>query len=107
MLFAFPRSPCITFTLHPAANNGWGQQENEALAGLRVDADFDALRSCGAPTDEGESRRVTFCEPTSPPFVLDGMRLYVVASLDDKQRPTDRLRVTRIDAAPACHEGLR
>jgi hypothetical protein len=102
MLFAFPRSPCIAFALHPAANNGWGQQENEALAGLRVDADFDALRSCGAPTDEGESRRVTFCEPTSPPFVLDGMRLYVVASLDDKRRPIDRLRITRIDAAPAC-----
>jgi hypothetical protein len=42
------------------------------------------------------------CEPHAPPYLLDGMRLYSVASLDAKLTPIDRLKLTQIDAAPSC-----
>ena len=64
--------------------------------------DFDALVSCGAPRGDGEARRVTMCEPHPPRFVLDGMRLYAVASLDANLRAIDRLQIARIDVTPAC-----
>jgi hypothetical protein len=102
MVFAFPYSPCVTFALGPAGNGGWGPADEESLAGLRVHADFDALVSCGAPTDDGETRSVTMCEPHPPRFLLDGMRLYAVATLDANLRPIDRLKIRRIDAASAC-----
>ena len=103
MIFAFPRSPCITFTLRPAGNAGWGPAEDESLAGFRARGDFDTLVSCdaaGAP--EGDARRVTMCEPHPPHFLVDGMRLYAIATLDANLRAIDRLQLTRIDAADAC-----
>jgi hypothetical protein len=34
--------------------------------------------------------------------VLDGMRLYTVATLDAKNDPIDHLKLMRIDGAAAC-----
>ncbi len=102
MLFAFPHSACIAFTLRQAGDGAWGPGEDASLAGFRVRADFDELQRCGAPRDDGDVRRVTFCEPRPPRFLLDGMRLYAVASLDENLRPTYRLKITRIDASPGC-----
>ena len=42
------------------------------------------------------------CEPHSPSYVLDGMRLYAIASLDLGLEPEDRLKLTRIDSADVC-----
>jgi hypothetical protein len=102
MLFAFPRSACIAFTFRGVGDGGWGPDEDASLAGFRVRADFDELQSCGPPQDDGDARRVTFCEPRPPRFILDGMRLYTVASLDENLRPSYRLRITRIDTARGC-----
>jgi hypothetical protein len=101
-LFAFPLTPCVTFTFAPGGQNGWSLADDEALAGFRAHADFDALVACGKPSGAGETRSLTMCEPHAPQFVLDGMRLYVIASLDSNLRPMDVLKLTRIDAAPAC-----
>jgi hypothetical protein len=102
MVFAFPWSPCVTFTFQPVGANGWGPGEVESLQGFRANADFDALVTCGPPKGEGETRSITMCEPRPPPFLLDGMRLYATATLDRALLPIDRLRLMRIDAAPAC-----
>jgi hypothetical protein len=101
MLFAFPRSSCITFTFAPG-KGGWGPAEDESLSGFRARGDFDELVSCGAPKAEGPTRTLTMCEAHPPRFVLDGMRLYAVAWLDARLHPIDRLKLTRLDAAPAC-----
>ena len=101
-IFAFPLTPCITFTFAPGGKNGWSRTDDAALAGFRAHADFDALVACGKPNDAGETRSLTLCEPHPPPFILDGMRLYAIASLDSDLRPMDWLRLMRIDAAPAC-----
>ncbi len=102
MEFAFPESPCVTFTFAARGKGAWGAAEDEALAGFRVDADFDAMARCGAPRVMSDQRAVTMCEPRPPRFVLDGMRLYAVAWLDARQRPIDRLRLLAIDGAPSC-----
>ncbi len=102
MLFAFPRSRCVTFTFAPGGKGGWSPADEESLAGFRARADFDELVACSTPKDEGETRSVTMCEQNPPRFVLDGMRLYAVAWLDAKHHPIDRLKLKRIDAAPAC-----
>jgi len=101
-VFAFPDTPCIKFAFRPGRAGRWGPAEDESLAGFRARGDFDALVTCGKPIDEGETRTVTMCEPHSPRFVLDGMRLYAIAWLDSNLRPIDRLRLTRVDAASAC-----
>jgi hypothetical protein len=102
MIFAFPRTPCVTFTFRPAGKGGWTPAEDESFAGFRARADFDTLVSCGSPKGDAHTRRVTMCEPRPPRFVLDGMRLYATASLDANLHPIDRLKLARIDAAPAC-----
>ena len=101
--FAFPLTPCVTFTFAPAGQNGWSPADDGSLAGFCAHADFDALVACGKPNGAGETRSLTMCEPHPPRFVLDGMRLYVIASLDSNlSGPWDGLKLMRIDAAPAC-----
>lgn len=105
MVFAMPRSPCVTFTFEPRDHAEWSPADEESLDGFRANADFDALVRCGAATGadgSGASRNVTMCEPHPPRFLLDGMRLYAIATLDSNLRPIDRLKLLRIDAAPAC-----
>jgi hypothetical protein len=102
MVFALPRSPCLTFAFQPGRRGRWGAAEDESLAGFRANGDFDALVSCGPATGEGETRSITMCEPHSPRFLLDGMRLYAVAWLDANRRAIDRLKLMRIDPAPTC-----
>ncbi len=102
MIFALPRSPCITFALRPGRTGRWGPAENESLAGFRANADFDELLRCGPAREEDETRSITMCEPHPPSFLLDGMRLYAVAWLDADHRAIDRLKLARIDAASAC-----
>ncbi len=102
MIFAMPRSPCLTFTFRPGGKSGWRPDDDESLAGFRAHADFDALVACGPAKVDGETRSITMCEPHPPRFLLDGMRLYAVASLDATLRPIDRLKLMQIDAAPAC-----
>ncbi len=101
MVWAMTHSPCFTFTFGP--NGGaWGDAESKSLAGLRVNADFDSMVSCGAPVAEGATRKVTMCDPREPPFLLDGARFYSMATLDEKLNPIDRLKLMRVDPAPAC-----
>jgi hypothetical protein len=95
---AIVHSPCLTFTF----GGPWGQAEQESLAGFRVNGDFDKLRQCGAPVTVGETKRVTMCDPHPPPFLLDGMRLYTLGTLDDHLATIDRLKLLSIDPAPAC-----
>jgi hypothetical protein len=104
MVFALPHSPCVSFTFAPGGA-AWGPSEEESLAGFRANADFDELVRCGAPAVEGSSRRLTMCDPHTPPFLLDGMRLYAIASLDDQLGPIDRLKLLEIDGAPPCGVG--
>ena len=101
MVFALPQSHCVSFTFR---TNGvkWGPLELESLAAFRATSDFDTLKSCGPPTIEGEDRVVTMCDPHRPAFLLDGMRLYSIASLDENLNPIDRLRLMRIDPSTAC-----
>ncbi|HZU81759.1 MAG TPA: hypothetical protein VE987_02530, partial [Polyangiaceae bacterium] len=82
--------------------DAWGPQDDESLAGFRANGDFDALVPCGAPSVEGTSRTLTLCDPHRPPFLLDGLRLYSVASLDAHRQPIDRLRLLRIRSVFAC-----
>jgi hypothetical protein len=104
MVFAMRHSPCVSFTLSPGSGS-WGAGENESLAGFRATGDFDALVRCGPPALDGDVRRVTMCDPGPPPFLLDGMRLYAIASLDADLNPLDRLKLVRIDAAQSCPAG--
>ena len=101
MVFAMARDRCVSFTFRPGAG-AWSAADDQALAGFRANADFDPLVRCGAPSMQGEERRLTMCEPSPPPFLLDGMRLYAVASLDEKLQPLDRLKLMRIEATPSC-----
>jgi len=101
MVFAMPHSRCVSFTFH-AGGATWGPAEAQSLAGFRATGDFDSLVSCGAPRVEGDTRRVTMCEPRPPRFLLDGLRLYSIASLDANLEAIDRLKLLRIDSAPSC-----
>jgi hypothetical protein len=101
MVFAMQHSPCISFELAPSSGQ-WTPAENESLAGFRATADFDHMKICGSPAVVGNTRRVTMCDPHPPAFLLDGLRLYAIASLDLNLDPLDRLLLLRIDAAPAC-----
>jgi hypothetical protein len=101
MVFAMSHSRCVSFTFR-AGGAAWGRVDEQSLAAFRANADFDSLATCGPPSIDGDSRRVTMCEPHIPSFLLDGMRLYSVASLDSNLTPIDVLRLTRIDSAPAC-----
>ena len=101
MVFAMPHSRCVSFTFRPGGA-AWGPAEAQSLADFRATADFDSLVRCSAPAVEGEARRLTMCDPHPPAFLLDGMRLYSIASLDDNLTPIDRLKLLRIDAAPSC-----
>jgi hypothetical protein len=101
-VFAMPRSPCVTFTFAGGAGP-WGPADDHALAGFRATADFDPLVRCGGGARiDGDKRTLTVCEPHPPAFLLDGMRLYSLAQLDDDFNPIDRLKLERIDPAPAC-----
>jgi hypothetical protein len=101
MVFAMRHRPCVSFTFG-AATGVWGPADDEALAGFRAKGDFDSLVRCGAPSIEQGVRRLTMCDPHPPPFLLDGLRLYSVASLDAKLNPIDRLRLLRIDGVGSC-----
>ena len=101
MVFAMSSSPCVSFTFNPDGA-AWGPDDDAALAGFRATADFDTLVRCNEVSVDGESRHLTMCEPHPPPFLLDGMRLYSVASLDERLEPIERLKLLRIDSAPSC-----
>jgi hypothetical protein len=102
MVFAMPHSPCVSFTFG-AGDEAWGPAEEQSLTGFRANADFDRLVRCGAPTVEGDKRQLTMCDPRPPAFLLDGLRLYTIASLDEDLKAIDRLKLLSIDAAPRCH----
>jgi hypothetical protein len=101
MVFAMPHDSCVTFTFRPHGNQ-WTSADEESLSALRVNADADPMVSCGAPVVEGDARKVTMCDPRPPRYLLDGLRLYAVATLDPALVPIDRLRLMRIDSARAC-----
>jgi len=101
MTFAMPHSHCVTFTFLPGSGS-WGPGEEQSLAGFRVNADSDPMTSCGPAVAEGGARRITMCDPRPPPYLLDGMRLYSVASLDENLVPIDRLRLMSIDPFTSC-----
>jgi hypothetical protein len=101
MVFAMPHSRCVSFSFG-ASGGAWSATDDESLAGFRATGDFDRLVSCGAPRLDGGVGRVTMCEPHPPPFLLDGLRLYSIASLDANLNTIDRLKLLRIDAAPSC-----
>lgn len=96
--FAMLHSPCLTFTF----GGPWSSAEEQSLAGFRANGDFDQLVSCGAPVVDGDKRRLTMCDPRPPPFLLDGLRLYTVATLDERLAPIDRLKLLRVDGAKSC-----
>ena len=101
MVFAMANSPCVSFTFHPAGAT-WTPADDASLEGFRAIADFDSLVSCKTVSVDRETKRLTMCDPHPPAFLLDGMRLYCVASLDEKLQPIDRLKLMRIDSAPSC-----
>ena len=101
MAFAMPHSRCVSFTLVPASG-AWNAPENESLDELRATGDFDHLVRCGHPVIDGSKRRITMCESRRPPFLLDGLRLYSIASLDESLKPIDRLKLLQIDSASSC-----
>jgi hypothetical protein len=101
MAFAMPHSRCVSFALAPASG-AWNAPENESLDEFRATGDFDHLVSCGSPVVDGNKRRVTMCETRPPPFLLDGLRLYSIATLDENLRPIDRLKLLQIESASSC-----
>ena len=101
MVFAMPQSRCVRFTFHPGAGP-WGAPDDQSLAGFRATADFDSLVRCGPPVVEGDTRRLTMCDPHPPAFLLDGLRLYSIASLDANLDAMDRLKLMQIDPAASC-----
>jgi hypothetical protein len=96
MAFAIPWTPCLAFTFLPNR-----QAFGEEVKGVRVTADADSMVSCGSPVASGRALTVTMCEPQSPRHLLDGLRLYSVAVLNDDLTPRWP-RLIRIDAVPAC-----
>jgi hypothetical protein len=58
--------------------------------------------SCRARVADGLSRRVTMCDRRPPRYLLEGMQLYAVATLDDKLVPIDRLKLMDIEPVAAC-----
>jgi hypothetical protein len=101
-VFAMPHSPCVELTLRSASGQ-WNAQEEEALQGIRLNADFDSLERCGPAKPVDDARVLVMCEPRRPRFLLDGLRLHSLASLDGQLRPIqDRLRLLRIDSVPSC-----
>jgi hypothetical protein len=101
MVFAMPHSRCISFTFGPSGV-AWGAPDNESLAGFRANGDTDPLVACGVPVVEGNTQQLTLCDPSPPSYLLDGMRLYAIASLDSNLNAIDRLKLMRIDAMPGC-----
>ncbi len=99
-----PHQPLRRLHVPPGQRSSWGAPGTSwSLAQFRATADYDSLVSCGAPVVEGDTRRITMCDPRPPRFILDGMRLYSVASLDANFNPIDRLKLMQIDAAGSCH----
>jgi hypothetical protein len=101
LVFAMPRSRCVSFTFRGGGGE-WGAADDESLAGFRANGDADELIACGAPVVDGTVRRITMCEPHPPAYLLDGLRLYAIATLDAKLNPIDRLKLLRIDGIPSC-----
>jgi hypothetical protein len=101
MVFAMPHSPCVSFTLRPSGGV-WSNADEQALAGFRAKADLDMMVRCGDSTVDGIVRRVTMCEPQVPRFLLDGLRLYAIATLDSKLDAIDRLNLIQIDSVKSC-----
>jgi hypothetical protein len=106
MVFALPHTPCVSFTFAPHSapeDMAWSDADNEALKGLRVTGDFDSLVACGeSPIDRGV-QRITMCEPRTPTFLLDGLRLYSVASLTPELMSMDGvLRLLEIRGTTSC-----
>jgi hypothetical protein len=101
MVFAMPHRRCVSFTFRPAGV-AWSALDEKSLSGFRATSDSDALVPCGPAVVEGETRKLTMCDPHPPPYLLDGMRLYSVATLDDKLVPIDRLKLTEIEGVLAC-----
>ncbi len=101
MVFGMKDTPCVSFTFRPAGIL-WTSADEQSLAGFRATADADRLRACGKVSSSGADRSVTMCDPHPPRYVLDGMRIYAIATLDENLNPVDRLRLMRIESAPAC-----
>jgi hypothetical protein len=101
LAFVMPYTPCVAFTFRPKKGS-WGDAENQALSGVHATGDFDNLVSCGAPRVEGDERRVTLCEPHPPRFLLDGLRLYALATIDANLDAIDWVNLSRIDSARSC-----
>ncbi len=100
MVFIKQESRCVSFAFAPGGA-AWEDADTRALAAFRATADADTLAACGPVAAEGSLRRVTLCEPHAPAYVLDGMRLYSIASLDADLNPQDRLKLMSIDSTPA------
>lgn len=100
--FAMPHHPCVAFTFAPAGPS-WTAPEEESLASVKATGDSDHLVRCGGPArPEGLTRTVTLCDPRPPPYLLDGMRLYSLATLDADLTPIDRLKLMRIEGVASC-----
>jgi hypothetical protein len=99
MAFAMPWTPCVAFTFLPAPPPY--EQDGDPTKGFRVTADADSMLRCGNVRASGSARTVTMCEPHPPRHLLDGLRLYSVAVLNDDLTPRWP-RLIRIDAVPAC-----
>jgi hypothetical protein len=101
MVFAMRHTRCVSFTFRPMGAT-WTDADEESLDAFRANADTDAMIRCGPASVEGETRTLTLCDPRRPTYLLDGMRLYAVASLDSQLNPLDRLKLMRIEPAPVC-----
>jgi hypothetical protein len=102
MLFTMPHRTCVAFRLLPRAGT-WDAPATEALSAFRATADFDRLVRCGDTGVEGIARIVTMCDPHRPAFLLDGLRAYAIASLDDGRKPiSDRLLLDQINGVSSC-----
>ncbi|HEY4013162.1 MAG TPA: hypothetical protein VGM06_07475 [Polyangiaceae bacterium] len=100
-VFAMIHSPCVEFTFRPHGA-AWTPDDGESLAGFRAYGDLYPMVSCGAPKEDGLSRKVTMCDRRPPRYLLDGMQLYAIAQLDDKLQPIDRLKLMSIDPLASC-----
>jgi hypothetical protein len=109
MVFAMPHTPCVTFTFAPHSapqDMAWSALDDQALNGFRATGDFDSLFACAAPPVDRGVQRITMCEPRSPAFLLDGLRLYSVASLTPDLMSMDGvLRLLEIRGTGSCSDG--